>query len=94
MAQFAINEYGTPVSDIVPIAQTFKDLAQKAPAGCLVYFTSHGAPTGIVVGNELATPPMISARWMTPAAKADRGGDVVLLFRPVRAGHLWAPTGW
>jgi hypothetical protein len=60
MAQFAINEYGTPVSDIVPIAEGFKDLAQKAPAGCLVYFTSHGAPTGIVVGNDLATPPMIA----------------------------------
>jgi hypothetical protein len=59
MAQFAIDENNVPVSDIVPIAQGFRDLAEKATAGCLVYFTSHGAPEGIVVGNGLASPGMI-----------------------------------
>jgi hypothetical protein len=59
MAQFAINELGTQPSEIVAIADSFRDLAQKAPAGCLVYFTSHGAPQGIVVGSSLATPYMI-----------------------------------
>jgi Peptidase C13 family len=59
MQQFAISEYGVPPSEIVSIAETFKDLTQKANAGCLVYFTSHGAPEGILVGPTLATPYMI-----------------------------------
>lgn len=57
--QFAISEYGAHPSEIVSIAEDFKDLSQKAPAGCLVYFTSHGAPQGILVGPGLATPYMI-----------------------------------
>jgi len=59
MEQFAISEYGVHPSEIVSIAETFKDLSQKAPAGCLVYFTSHGAPQGILVGPALATPYMV-----------------------------------
>ena len=59
--QFAVNfEYGVQPAEIVSIAENFRDLAEKATAGCLVYFTSHGAPTGIVVGSSLATPGMIS----------------------------------
>src|SRR5580658_3964770 len=35
-------------ADLEPIYQTLKDLAQHATAGCLVYFSSHGAPQGVV----------------------------------------------
>jgi len=38
----------------------FKRLAQQASGGCFVYFTSHGAPSGILVGNSLVTPRAIA----------------------------------
>jgi hypothetical protein len=31
-------------------------LARDAPAGCLVYVTSHGSPRGVLVGDELLSP--------------------------------------
>ena len=40
-------------SDAQAIHDNFKTLAQKAPAGCFVYVTSHGAPLGIVMGETL-----------------------------------------
>ena len=35
------------------IYSRFKTLTQKATGGCFVYFTSHGAPLGIVIGDSL-----------------------------------------
>jgi len=40
-------------SDAADIATGFKRLTQQATGGCFVYFTSHGAPLGIVVGDSL-----------------------------------------
>jgi len=37
------------------IYRNFEKLADTATAGCFVYFTSHGAPLGIVVGNQLVS---------------------------------------
>lgn len=31
----------------------FRKLTQQATAGCFIYFTSHGAPLGIVIGDSL-----------------------------------------
>ncbi len=46
-------------TDIVSAAEMLKEAAKRAPEGCLVYFTSHGTPQGIIVGDALATPEMI-----------------------------------
>src|SRR5438477_9966130 len=40
-------------SDAEQIYVNFKKLSQQATGGCFIYFTSHGAPLGIVVGNAL-----------------------------------------
>jgi hypothetical protein len=40
-------------SDAREIYARFKTLTQKATGGCFVYFTSHGAPLGIVIGESL-----------------------------------------
>src|SRR5712671_72213 len=40
-------------SDAQEIYVNFKKLAQQTTAGCFIYFTSHGAPLGIIVGNVL-----------------------------------------
>ena len=38
-------------SDAEQIYLNFKKLAQQANGGCFIYFTSHGAPLGIIVGD-------------------------------------------
>jgi hypothetical protein len=38
------------------IYQTLMQLTQQASGGCLIYFTSHGAPQGVVVGDDSISP--------------------------------------
>jgi peptidase C13-like protein len=47
-------------ADTDAIYSGFKRLAQQASGGCFVYFTSHGAQSGILVGNTLVTPRAIA----------------------------------
>lgn len=42
------------------IYETLNDLSGKAKAGCLVYFTSHGAPDGVVVDDKILTPVLLN----------------------------------
>jgi len=43
------------------IAGTMWDLTSRAPGGCLVYFTSHGTPDGIVVDQQVVAPAKMAA---------------------------------
>ncbi|MFI4934699.1 MAG: C13 family peptidase [Caulobacterales bacterium] len=43
-------------ADLQPIFEGLKDLTAHAKAGCLVYFTSHGAPQGVVLDGQLLPP--------------------------------------
>ena len=36
------------------------DLTGKATGGCLVYFSSHGAPQGVVVGQDILPPAVLA----------------------------------
>jgi hypothetical protein len=57
MAQFSVDPSPTTrTSDIAAIADTLWDLSERAAAGCLIYFTSHGSPDGILVNQEILTP--------------------------------------
>lgn len=42
------------------IYETLNDLSGRAPAGCLVYFTSHGAPEGVLVDDKILTPSLLN----------------------------------
>ncbi len=46
-------------SDIQTIYDTLKDLSAKAPGGCLIYYSSHGAPQGVVLGDGLLPPGLM-----------------------------------
>lgn len=37
------------------------DLTGRTRGGCLVYFSSHGAPQGVAVGDHLLPPPILGA---------------------------------
>lgn len=43
-------------SDAKGIGIALVDLTKRASGGCLLYFTSHGAPQGIVMGNGIFSP--------------------------------------
>jgi hypothetical protein len=43
------------------LVEQFSGLTQKARGGCLLYFTSHGSPEGIVVGDGLLSPAQLAA---------------------------------
>ncbi|HEY2708465.1 MAG TPA: C13 family peptidase [Caulobacteraceae bacterium] len=43
-------------ADLQPIYEGLKSLTGQARDGCLVYFSSHGAPQGVVVNGGLVSP--------------------------------------
>src|SRR5262249_54474005 len=46
-------------ADPEPIYQGLMGLAQRATGGCLIYFSSHGAPQGVVVGDGILPPRVL-----------------------------------
>jgi len=55
--QFSLNPDATAQeTGTGNIANGLWDLVKRAPGGCLVYFTSHGTPDGIVVGGSVVPP--------------------------------------
>jgi hypothetical protein len=57
IAQFSVEaaKDAQPTA-VTAIASTLWDLTSRAPGGCLIYFTSHGSPDGIVVNDVLLSP--------------------------------------
>ena len=54
MAQFSVDyDDGTDHADIGQIATAMQTVAARAKDGCLIYFTSHGTPDGIIVGDAV-----------------------------------------
>ena len=58
------------------IEEKLDDVAMHARGGCLIYFTSHGSPAGVVVGNRLLSPAGLSQ--MVDEACGDRPTVVVI----------------
>jgi hypothetical protein len=48
-------------SDIDGIYDALSALSTRAPDGCLLYFSSHGGPDGVVVADELLAPSVLAA---------------------------------
>ena len=61
ISQFSVRPSRYPSEGVLrsapaPVANRLKELTQKAAGGCLVYFTSHGAPEGVVVDQDIWSP--------------------------------------
>lgn len=57
-------------TELEPIYTTLSQLAQKAPGGCLIYYTSHGGPPGVVLdrdGEQMIVPPAVMAELVNEA---------------------------
>jgi hypothetical protein len=62
--QFSVHEAraGAPLkTDPDLIAGQLGALIRQAPGGCLIYFTSHGTPDGIVLGDNVWPPGVMAA---------------------------------
>jgi hypothetical protein len=51
------------------IYNALADLTARAPGGCLVYFSSHGAPQGVVVDQQLLPPGVLASMLDTTCGK-------------------------
>jgi hypothetical protein len=57
MVQFSVDyDEGTQHSEIGQIASAMQSVAARAKDGCLIYFTSHGTPDGIIIGDAVLGP--------------------------------------
>lgn len=66
-----------PLRSEMEIVDTeFRKLARQSSGGCFLYFTSHGAPQGILIGNSIVAPRVISQ--MVNEACGDRMTVVVV----------------
>jgi len=79
-------------SDLGPVYLRLRDLAARAPDGCLVYFTSHGSPDGVVVDDRIVPPRVMAA--MIGRACGSRPTAVILsaCFSGVFVPALAAPN--
>jgi hypothetical protein len=77
-------------SEFKPIYESLRELTARARGGCLIYFTSHGAPQGVVVGDGVMPPGMLDQ--LIGATCGDRPTVVVIsacfsgVFVPVLEG--------
>jgi hypothetical protein len=57
MVQFSVDyDEGTQHTAAADIATAMTAAAAKAKTGCLIYFTSHGVPNGIIIGDGVLGP--------------------------------------
>lgn len=77
MEQFSVDyDQGTQHSDVQSIATAMQEVAARAHDGCLIYFTSHGVPTGIIIGDAVLSPAQM--RDMVNTACGNRPSVIVM----------------
>lgn len=79
--QFSVRPDNYPqehpaASDAHTIATSLWDLSNRTSTGCFVYFTSHGSPDGIVMGDSTYAPSSMAA--MLDNTCSDRPTVVVI----------------
>jgi hypothetical protein len=47
-------------SDVDSIGSSLADLARRENGGCLLYFSSHGSPSGLVLGDTILAPSQLA----------------------------------
>lgn len=79
-------------TDAKAIYESLGELSAKAKSGCLVYFTSHGAPQGVLVDQQILSPQIMGR--ILDATCASRPTVVIIsaCFSGVFVGPLAAPN--
>jgi hypothetical protein len=77
MVQFSVDyDNGTQHVGVSEITTAMQQVAAKAKDGCLIYFTSHGTPTGMIMGDAVLTPAQM--RDMVNSACGSRPSVIVM----------------
>jgi hypothetical protein len=77
MARFSVDYAdGTQHSSVPDIATAMQAVAARAKDGCLIYFTSHGTPGGIVVDDKIMSPALMQE--MVNTSCGDRPAVIVM----------------
>ncbi len=77
MVQFSVDyDEGTEHVSIPDLATSLQNLTKRAKGGCLLYFTSHGAPEGMVMGDTLLSPAQM--KEMVNGACGNRPSVIVM----------------
>ena len=88
MVQFSVDyDEGTQHVAIPDIAAAMTGVAARAKAGCLIYFTSHGVPDGIIMGETVLGPRVM--REMVNNACGKR--PAVIVMSACYSGQFVAP---
>jgi len=56
MVHFSVDQADAQTTSPGSIANALWDLSNRAPAGCLIYYTSHGSPEGVVANAATMVP--------------------------------------
>ena len=81
-------------SDIETIDTEFRKLARQSSGGCFLYFTSHGAPQGILIGDNLVAPQRHRADGERGLRRPHDGGrGLGLLLGHLHSGAAGPRTG-
>jgi hypothetical protein len=97
IAQFSLHPELYPAdhagrTDLAPVATRLREIASRAPDGCLVYFTSHGSPDGVVVHNHIVPPAVMAAIVEGACGKRPTAVIVSACFSGVFVPALAAPN--
>ena len=77
MVQFSVDyDDGTQHSSVPDIATAMQAVAGRAKDGCLIYFTSHGTPDGMVIDDKILSPAQM--REMVNNACGERPSVIVM----------------
>lgn len=81
IAQFSVRPNRYPAthplhSDAASIRDKLWELSNRAHGGCFLYFSSHGSPSGLVLGENILTPVKLDS--MVSDACEDRPTIVVI----------------
>lgn len=88
MLQFSVDyDEGTEHVAIPDIASGLQTLTNRARGGCLLYFTSHGTPQGMVMGDALLSP----AQMHDMVGSACGSRPTVIVMSSCYSGQFVAP---
>jgi len=95
IVQFSVRDDshpGTEHSDKQAIANQLWDLSNRTNSGCFVYFTSHGSPDGIVLGQGTFAPDNMATMIDNACGSRPTIVFIAACFSGVFIGPLSAPN--
>lgn len=60
LAEISVLDDKLGHSEFTAVREALLQRTRGAPAGCLVYFTSHGSPEGVLVADDIVPPPALA----------------------------------